>query len=437
MPVDSFHPEFSLHSKQVKRCRDCYSGSDSIKSAGAVYLPRLQKQEDTDYSAYLDRSLFYGATGRTVTALTGVVTYKKPIYKSSGETIPPSELPENVDQLVESTVRNILIAGRHILLVDYDDRKGTTKIVEYPSEALINWFDGVMVLKETVVVAGRDEFDLTEETRYRVLALIENEYTVSVYNEEGDLIESYTPVVRGKPLDFIPAIVMTTAGISCTPQKPPVLDLVDVNLSHYRSSADLEHGRHFTALPTPWVSGVSGQSDQELYIGTTSAWILPDPQSRAGFLEFQGQGLGSLENALKNKESMMSSLSARLFEKDSRVSESAETMQTRQNNESGILSNIARVAEYGVSRALSISLTWQNEPTISKDVITVELSRDYMRTPLGHSDIKALIEAYQADMISMDTFLYNMEQGEKLPPDVTVEDEMSRLNTDSTTTQEK
>ena len=33
-------------------------------------------------------------------------------------------------------------------------------------------------------------------------------------------------------------------------EAPPLNDLADVNLSHYRGYADHKHGLHFTALPT-------------------------------------------------------------------------------------------------------------------------------------------------------------------------------------------
>jgi hypothetical protein len=78
--------------------------------------------------------------------------------------------------------------------------------------------------------------------------------------------------------------------------EPPLIDLVDANLALYGINADYRHGLHFTGLPTPVVSGYQPQKDGEkFYIGSTSAWVFPDPQAKAVFLEFTGQGLDALK----------------------------------------------------------------------------------------------------------------------------------------------
>src|SRR5690606_21487091 len=81
------------------------------------------------------------------------------------------------------------------------------------------------------------------------------------------------PVRRSVRLDFIPFVFVNASGISAAVSKPPLVDLADVNLSHYRTSADLEHGRHLTALPTPWITGWDG-SGGEFRIGSSTAWAI-------------------------------------------------------------------------------------------------------------------------------------------------------------------
>jgi hypothetical protein len=38
-------------------------------------------------------------------------------------------------------------------------------------------------------------------------------------------------------------------------EKPPILDILTLNLSHYKTYAQLEHGRFYTANPVYYVSG--------------------------------------------------------------------------------------------------------------------------------------------------------------------------------------
>ncbi|MFX5825171.1 DUF4055 domain-containing protein, partial [Acinetobacter baumannii] len=86
------------------------------------------------------------------------------------------------------------------------------------------------------------------------------------------------------------------------------------NYAHYLVSADYEHGCHFAGLPTPVVTGYTpqngpnGEPPEKLYIGSAAAWVFPQPDAKAYFLEFEGQGLDALEKNLSRKENQMAIL---------------------------------------------------------------------------------------------------------------------------------
>ena len=129
----------------------------------------------------------------------------------------------------------------------------------------------------------------------------------------------------------------------------PLLDLANVCLSHYRSSADLEHGRHFTALPQVRTSQelIQMNTTKAFMSGQGTAWVIPNEQAKVGFLEFSGQGLGSLERALEQKKKMMAVLGARLLEGPKGV-EAAETARIRQNTETSILGSNGSDSRNGI-----------------------------------------------------------------------------------------
>jgi hypothetical protein len=66
--------------------------------------------------------------------------------------------------------------------------------------------------------------------------------------------------------------------------------------------ADLEHGAHFTGLPTPIITGHNLGEDETFSIGSTTAWVLPNEYTDVKYLEFTGQGLGALESRLVSKD---------------------------------------------------------------------------------------------------------------------------------------
>lgn len=273
--------------------------------------------------------------------------------------------------------------------------------------------------------------DLKDEGRSKLQAKIPGppHYAVRVYRQVmgaagWEVIELAEPTIKGLPMEEIPFVFINPVDTSPRIKKPPLLDMVNINLSHYRTSADLEHGRHFTALPTPWVSGLMDDDEVELSIGSTTAWLLPNEHARAGFLEFTGQGLKALETALAEKESQMSALGSRMLENQKNAAEAADTVRIRQNADVFTLSTIATTVENGVSDALKYMARWLG---LDESKVSVKLNKDFIDAQLDGRDLQALVAAVQAGVLSLDTFLYAMQRADILPPNVSPEDERDRI----------
>src|SRR6185295_1933492 len=116
------------------------------------------------------------------------------------------------------------------------------------------------------------------------------------------LLSEVVPTMNGAPLDYIPFAFISPEDATPNLEDPPLIDLVDMNLSHFRNTADLEHGAHFTGLPQPWIAGYTKATENEkLYIGGPAAWVFTDPNAKAEYLEFTGTGLGTLVDMMKAK----------------------------------------------------------------------------------------------------------------------------------------
>ena len=114
---------------------------------------------------------------------------------------------------------------------------------------------------------------------------------------EWELFETKIPLRLGKPLPLIPFVFHGPRHSRPDVDRPPLSDIIAVNLDHYRLDADYKHGLHFTALPTAWVSGFDKSAS--LRIGSSTAWVSETPGATAGYLEFTGQGLTSFEVGAK------------------------------------------------------------------------------------------------------------------------------------------
>lgn len=218
----------------------------------------------------------------------------------------------------------------------------------------------------------------------------------------------------GRLLTEIPFQFTGVKSDEPSPEKPPLLDLVNVNLSHYMNSADLEWGRHFTCLPTPWVAG--GDPKQRPLIGSSIAWVIPDSDAKVGMLEFTGAGLGHLKDGMEHKERLMAILGSRLLEDNKAGVEAAEAIKLRLTGDSAVLASIAFQASASWTKILNWVWQWTN---IGETSISVTLNTDFNPARLPAADQAVLMQSFQAHLIDFDTWYYNLEAGEILPPGMT------------------
>ena len=241
------------------------------------------------------------------------------------------------------------------------------------------------------------------------------------------------PARRGVALDFIPFVFHKPSDSTPFCEKLPLDDLISINLHHYRLSADYNHALHFTALPTPWVTGMKLEKDKTLKIGSTTAWVIENPAAKAGYLEFTGQGLQSLRDAIEEDKKDMTILGARLLEEQKKEAETAETLKIRQGGESSVLAAIASSSSRGLTDVLRYALWWMStnagSPSDLKDV-TVELNSDFTSERMNPNELNALVNTWIRGGISRKTMLWNMQQGEILPPDRSIDDEIELITED-------
>jgi hypothetical protein len=447
MPVNTQHPDYSKNKPIWDKCEHATQGQSEIHAHGVQYLPRLSGQNDDEYKAYVKRALFYNATGRTVDGLTGMVFLKQPKveYPTAMQGIIDDVTMTGLSlhQFAEIVADDIMIFGRCGVLVDYPPITNASTMAEmaqlgarpyatkYDAKSIINWKTkrvnnvqmlSMVVLKESAQVA-KDEFESETITRYRVLDL-DVVYRQRVFEEDKQGLitqigDDIYPLMNGNTMSFIPFEFIGVRDNSPCVNKPPLLDLVDVNLSHYRTSADLEHGRHFTGLPTPVVCGVQLEAGQSLSIGSAKAWVFPDPQASATFLEFTGQGLGELREAMHEKESMMATLGARILAPEIKGVESAQTASIHRAGENSVLASISQSISISLTHILEWLRDWSN---ISGEV-RVELNRDFAPPTMTAQDLTALVQSWQAGALSFDSLFTVLKQNDIIAADKTVDDE--------------
>jgi hypothetical protein len=341
-------------------------------------------------------------------------------------------------------VSETLAVGRCLTLVDWADESGRPYLTLYKAEQVRNWkfarINGrwvlsLLVLEETAQAESDDPYSTDTVTRLRSLMLEPDGLVVRVFEsmmvdrkQEWVQISEARPQRAGKPLDFIPAVWHQTSDSVMDVPKPPLSDLISLNLRHYQLSADHNHGLHFVALPTPWVAGF--KAGIELRIGSGVAWVSEDPNARAGFLEFSGTGLGAIRQELDRIESAMVLIGARMLEAPKREAETAEAIRLKMAGEAALLGAIAAGLSASLTRVLEMC-RWWGSPAIERvtdvDDVAVELNTDYEVSRMSPAEIQALVAAWIQKGISRETLFYNLKKGEIIPPNREFEEEIQLI----------
>ncbi len=423
------HPDYDKYSRKWLRIRDCIEGSDDVKSKRTAYLPQLTGQSSAEYNAYLARALFVSFSDRTLKGIVGLMTEREPQIEAPDEMRTFFEDTDNQGtsffELLRSVTEEVMSMGRTGLLIDFPVEGGHAYTVHYAAENILNWNTDPTLRNLNMLVLQEEKFwpqpntihFISRYTEFRLLRL--NQVTS---NYEGEIWRRSTadtslgslnrraiiePRVRGAPIDIIPFTFITSNGLQTQLSKPPLLDIVDVNLSHYRTSADLEHGRHFTALPVPVVSGVD--SDTPLKVGSEQAWILPPHQAKAFYLEFTGQGLQSLEKALQEKADQMAIFSTRLMDNSGQGSESPDNVRIRHSSDAANMTRIAETIENGFNRHYNLIKEMEGIPG---PPVKITLNKHFLDPRMPAAELREIVKAFTEGSINEETLIFNLQRGD-------------------------
>lgn len=419
--VDSTHPTYSALIDMRIKCRDVISGQDIIKKKGEKYLPRLSGQSDDAYKNYKCRALFFSIGAKSLQALVGMASLKDPKISSSDEM---KSLYFNFDESISfiqtytKMCHEVLLQNQSGAMVEWPKNGGNAYIIVFESESLINWDyddDGklIMVMIREIIYKKQNRYARSQIIRQRELLLDENGHYVQKIYEDNALVETIKPMVAGQPLTDIPFIPFHSKGIGFTDEPPLLLDIANINISHYMTSADLEHGRHFTGLPTPIITGAN--SEKALHIGSNEFIVLPDKNANAKYLEFTGQGLKSLETALQEKQNMLASLSARLLDNSSKGSEATDAVKLRYLSETASLTTVVKTINVVLNMLYNIIAASLIEDPNS---VSIRLDTDFLGSTMTAAEMTALFNGYLGGAMDIDTLVYNLRLGRRLDPDL-------------------
>lgn len=433
--VDFVRPELTAMYSKYDKVEDCCQGAEAVKARGYAYLPHPDPKDVNAvarYADYLLRATFYNATRHTLEGLGGQVFMRDPIID-----LPTAckILEKDCDgtgtsllQFAKKSVDEVLKFGRGGILADFPNTEGRSTsrqdilngtvrptLTLYHPKDIRNWrtksvrgkiYLTLIVLAERYT-AEDDGFKSEEKEQFRVLRLDlpdvgKPRATVQIYREDTEAVE--LPILDGKgnPLEELPFTFIGAKTNNSDVDYPPLYDLADINLAHYRNSADYEESVFIIGQPTPWASGltqdwVENVLKGELRIGSRA--VIPLPENGAcGLMQAEANTLAF--EAMKHKEDQMVALGARLVQ-ELQVQKTATQSNHDKSTETSILSTVAD----NVSEAIKYGLEWcaifTGEVTQDKDArskaVKFDINTEFDIVRMDANEQNALIKLWQAE----------------------------------------
>lgn len=465
--------------------RDCIAGSRQIKKRGVKYLPPLGVQSGPEYFSYIMRAVFFNALKRTLQAFVGL------IFRNDPEVVTPDTMSEflrdatmtgkSFYDVSKEVVRSVMSVGKRGTVIDWHKEEDRAYLLTYEAEEILNWqyrrinhatVLALIVFKETsnefipedgVKIDAPDAYDYAEYEQLREYELINDDaglpyVRVRVKRRKGQpvvkgkgngtkqptlspewrIIDEFLPMRGVQSLTRIPFVVHGPEVNDLDVTEVPLESIADINLSHYRTSADLKNALHVAGVPTPIFCGFEDLKQNELYLGTNKSIVTPKADAKAYFLAYDANKLKPLVDDMANEEAQMAALGARMLDKQvSRGGGNPEAFQTVLARQSGDHSALMS-ATIACTQSLSDILQWVGwwmdrsveRPEDLSDDIKTELNTEYVEMILDSPMVTALWTLYMGGGISFDTFFSKLQKGGIISTEREQDEEVAAIEND-------
>lgn len=409
-------------------CRDCVAGEARIKAAAETYLPRPEGMGLPAYRNWLKRTSYLNTMRSTIDAIIGRIYRKEEIVSFPDERLP--FLCHGEEQSwawgAQFITREVLTVGRvfAIVLPEGKSQFQPGRILLYLAEEVDDWREdrGRLVMVRVHDACCREN----EAIEYRLDE--SGLFEAATVNTEGETIAVAVPSIGGRRLDYLPGTFIGASDLSPCPQQPPLLDLANRSIAFYVLAAEYRQALYYTASPQPVATGFA-KDELPKTIGPNTIISSRNPAARFSFATFSGDGLAEMRAALTELKAEMAGLGASMLLPKSASNVAARTVELRQREDTSVAVSVVSTVEAGINRLMRFILDWEG----SKADASIRINRDLIEAQIDPNLMRALREAFLAEMISWETWIECLKSGEIIPASRSADDERNLIALDART----
>jgi hypothetical protein len=411
------------------------NGTNYIRDLAELYLPQEPREDDEAWQARIDRSVLSPYTSRLIETAAGAVL-RKPIHIEgdpywSEVALDIDGIGSNINEYARRALVSSLTYGHSAILVDFPAATGARNLAEERAMGRRPYFVHV----DAPQIWGWRKDDTNRLTQIRI-----HDYEYRPLNEFGEeQVEVMRVIYPGRydlytlgqetvtfeksdgfSLDTIPVVPIYSNRRGVLISQPGLLDIANLNITHYQRQSDLIHALHIAAMPTLVLEGYS-QDSSEATIGVNYALGM-EPGHKAYYVQSDATSFEAQMAELQSLEGQMSTLGITKLFGQKFVAESAEAKRIDQAQSNSVLAIISQELESALNQAFKLAAQYVG---MEPPVITIDRDFDYYR--LIGQDVAVLAQLNESGKISDETLLKILQHGEILPEDVKVADELERI----------
>ena len=457
--VATEHLEYRRLKPIWQKVEDCINGEEVIKSKKDLYLPRPSgmqlgtKEGEEAYQSYIARGHFPSYVSKFLSALTGITKLNPPKI-----TLPPSleYLKENcdgegtpLDVFFYQSVTESLKSGRQLLFVDVDTEFDRLKLVRYNATDIINWgvVDRVFNNKDVDFIVIReyinnsnDIFEHEYEEQYRVLTqkkffldeLLPDEleaidpyslddFVSILFDKSGNILEISTPKLIGMSIDKMPCVIIGSTDLYINPDIIPLYGISSCALQMYMKDADLSNSMFLTCNPTLCLTGITEHHGGfHTLVGSNVAITSENPDAKIYYTKTDASGLQEVRLAINMYLSEAQSMGSALLSDNPKGVESEGALRIKAASTTASLSTVAQTCARGFERAIRYIAEWSN---LDSKTVELEVDTNYLDNMMTNDDITSLVKLYINDVITHETALDRLKNGNVLPEEFDINKE--------------
>lgn len=457
-------PAYKRMEPRWSKCRALMAGTEAIRADAARYLVQLPNESNDAFQYRAQLVALFNAFKRTVKACVGLITQEEP---KLGDDMPQPliDMWENADRggthgavLTKLLVTDGMIDGIAGIFTDYprvanpgavsadDEQRGGLRpyFVRYRAQDVLKTIyqsvDGVRTLVLLILRETSDEragrFGIQTVERFRVYTndrgVIGCEVWKKKFNESAPRVE-----VEGITLQNVTKIPWSPliAGdvIDVNETVPPLDDLADLNLEHYRVKTNIRYLEDRALVPT--IVRIGAQPDEDgnyppIAIGPQSAIEVPVIEGLTTqpiyWMSPDVAVLGPSNTSLEKIEQQMGAAGLAFLAPDTRAAETAEAKRIDEKAQNASLRSVARAVQDCLESAFGFAGQYIKQPAGS-----VTVNADFEETVMDPAMVAELRNLAIAGKLSIETLLDRLEKGHVLDEGFDVAAEVQRIATEN------